>query len=61
MFHNLLPVLQEILERQDRDENGWFDEREFKTVLRNMGFNPTPEDLEFLIKHLDSSGECFMV
>ena len=49
-------VLRSIFEKKDKDNSGSIEAKELGKCLRVIGFSPTKEDVEFLVKHFDTNG-----
>ncbi len=53
---SLFSVLRSIFEKKDKDNSGSIEAKELGKCLRVIGFSPTKEDVEFLVKHFDTNG-----
>ena len=40
----------------DKDGDGTIDSKELSTVLKSMGYNPTPDEIKDMVEEVDSDG-----
>lgn len=54
----MLPEFRAAFELFDKDHSGAISKEELGTVMRNLGMNPTDEELHEQIRMHDADGKC---